>query len=108
MSRNEAQVRFELIDPALEERGWSRRTDIRVEETARTIDIVHGQPRRRSAGRTDYVLRRPPSGRRQNPQIRRAKRAKARHFSSRCGKLRLEAFRSQKIAKNRPKTTKIV
>ncbi|HRT04434.1 MAG TPA: DEAD/DEAH box helicase family protein [Kiritimatiellia bacterium] len=61
MSRNEAQVRFELIDPALEERGWSRRADIRVEETARTIDIVHGQPRRRSAGRTDYVLRRPLS-----------------------------------------------
>ena len=61
MPRNEAQVRFELIDPALEERGWSRRTDIRVEETARTIDIVHGQPRRRSAGRTDYVLRRPLS-----------------------------------------------
>ena len=59
MARNEAQVRFELIDPALEDRGWNRRTDIRVEETAKPIDIVQKQPRRRSAGRTDYVLRRP-------------------------------------------------
>ena len=59
MPRSEAQVRFELIDPTLEERGWNRRTDIKVEETAKTVDIVHGQPRRRPAGRTDYVLRRP-------------------------------------------------
>ena len=57
--RNEAQVRFELIDPALEDRGWIRRTDIRVEETARPIDIVNHQPRKRPAGRTDYVLRHP-------------------------------------------------
>lgn len=57
--RNEAQVRFELIDPALEQRGWNRRTDIRVEETARPIDIVNHQPRKRPAGRTDYVLRHP-------------------------------------------------
>jgi len=28
MQRNEAQVRFELIDPALEGRGRNRRTDI--------------------------------------------------------------------------------
>src|ERR1051326_7996881 len=59
MPRNEAQVRFELIDPALEERGWNRKTDIRVEETAKPIDIVNHQPRRRPTGRTDYVLRRP-------------------------------------------------
>ncbi|MDB6033065.1 MAG: hsdR 3 [Verrucomicrobiales bacterium] len=59
MSRNEAQTRFELIDPALEDRGWNRRTDIRVEETAKPIDIINHQPRRRPAGRTDYVLRRP-------------------------------------------------
>jgi type I site-specific restriction endonuclease len=56
MPRNEAQTRFELIDPALEDRGWNRRTDIRVEETARPIDIVNHQPRERAAGRTDYVL----------------------------------------------------
>lgn len=59
MPRNEAQTRYELIDPALEDRGWDRRTDIRVEETAKPIDIVNHQPRKRPAGRTDYVLRRP-------------------------------------------------
>ncbi len=59
MPRNEAQTRFELIDPALEDRGWNRRNDIRVEETAKPIDIVNHQPRERAAGRTDYVLRRP-------------------------------------------------
>ncbi|MCX6904782.1 MAG: DEAD/DEAH box helicase family protein, partial [Verrucomicrobia bacterium] len=59
MPRSEAQTRFELIDPALEDRGWNRRTDIRVEETAKPIDIVNHQPRERTAGRTDYVLRRP-------------------------------------------------
>ena len=58
MPRTEAQVRFELIDPALETRGW-KRTDVRVEEVAAAIDIVHHQPRRRPKGRTDYVLRRP-------------------------------------------------
>ena|SRR5436190_518197 len=59
MQRDEGQVRFELIDPALEDRGWNRRTDIRVEETAKPIDIINHQPRKRPAGRTDYVLRRP-------------------------------------------------
>ncbi len=29
MPRNEAQTRFELIDPALEDRGWNRRTELR-------------------------------------------------------------------------------
>ncbi len=59
MPRNEAQTRFELIDPTLEDRGWNCRTDIRVEETAKPIDIVNHQARERVAGRTDYVLRRP-------------------------------------------------
>lgn len=58
MTRNEAQTRFELIDPALETRGW-KRTDIRIETTAAQIDIVDGKPRRRPAGRSDYLLRRP-------------------------------------------------
>ena len=52
MSRNEAQVRFELIDPALEARGWKRR-DIRVEETAAQIDIIYGKGRCRPKGRTN-------------------------------------------------------
>jgi type I site-specific restriction endonuclease len=42
MSRNEAQTRFELIDPALEKRGWMR-TDVRAEVTAAQIDIVDGK-----------------------------------------------------------------
>ena len=58
MSRNEAQTRFELIDPALKKRGWMC-TDIRMEVTAAQIDIVDGKPRRRPTGRTDYLLRRP-------------------------------------------------
>lgn len=44
MSRNEAQTRFKLIDPALEARGW-KRTDIRIEVTAAQTDIVDGNPR---------------------------------------------------------------
>ena len=39
MSRNEAQTRFELIEPAIFGRGWDR-VDIRVEETAAAVDIV--------------------------------------------------------------------
>jgi type I restriction enzyme R subunit len=59
MSRNEAQTRFELIDPAIELRGW-RRSEISIEvKTDPQIDIVDGKPRRRPAGRTDYILRRP-------------------------------------------------
>jgi len=59
MSRNEAQTRFELIDPAIEQRGW-RRSEISIEvKTDPQIDIVDGKPRRRPAGRTDYILRRP-------------------------------------------------
>lgn len=58
MARNEAQTRFELIDPSLIERGWCRE-DIRLEETAAAIDIIHGRAQRRPKGRADYVLRRP-------------------------------------------------
>jgi type I restriction enzyme R subunit len=58
MSRNEAQTRFELIDPALEAQGCLR-SDIRIEETAAPVDIVYGKGQRRAKGRTDYVLRRP-------------------------------------------------
>lgn len=59
--RNEAQTRFELIDPALETRGWLR-SDIRIEVTAAQIDIIDDKPVRRPAGRTDYILRRPLDG----------------------------------------------
>src|SRR6266550_3154813 len=54
--RNEAQTRFELIDPMLIGHcGWHRQ-DIRVEQTAAQIDIVAGKGYRRPAGRTDYLL----------------------------------------------------
>src|SRR5258706_8118375 len=59
MPRNEAQTRFELIDPALiDECGWAR-ADIRIEETAAAVDIVYKKGKRRPKGRTDYVLRHP-------------------------------------------------
>lgn len=55
MSRNEAQTRFELIDPALFKLGWTTE-NIKVEETVGGIDIIDGKARRRR-GRTDYLLR---------------------------------------------------
>lgn len=55
MSRNEAQTRFELIDPALFNRGWNTE-HIKVEATVGGIDIIDGRARRRR-GRTDYLLR---------------------------------------------------
>src|SRR5947209_14656497 len=59
MPRNEAQTRFELIDPALlNECGWTR-ADIRIEETAAPVDVVYKKGKRRPKGRSDYVLRRP-------------------------------------------------
>jgi hypothetical protein len=48
MSRNEAQTRFDLIDPALFECGWVR-ADIRPEETPHAVDIVYGRGRRKLA-----------------------------------------------------------
>ena len=38
MTRNEAQTRQDLIDPALFSRGWDR-DDIREEEMARAVDL---------------------------------------------------------------------
>ena len=59
MPRNEAQTRFELIDPVLIDHcGWGRE-DIRLEQTAPQIDIVYGKGQRRPAGRMDYLLCRP-------------------------------------------------
>ena len=55
MPRNEAQTRFELIDPTLEERGWTRE-HIKVEKSTGGIIMQNGKPRRRK-GRTDYLLR---------------------------------------------------
>jgi hypothetical protein len=47
MPRNEAQTRFELVDPCLiDQRGWPR-ASIRLEETPGAVDIVYGKPQRR-------------------------------------------------------------
>jgi len=53
---SEADTRAKLIDPALYRRGWSEE-HIRREETAGSIEIVEGVPRRQSKGRVDYTLR---------------------------------------------------
>lgn len=55
MPRNEAQTRYELIDPALRSRGWNE-TNIKVEATSGGIKVIDGKARR-SKGRTDYLLR---------------------------------------------------
>jgi type I restriction enzyme R subunit len=56
MALSEADTRAKLIDPGLHARGWTEE-HIRREETAGTVEIVNGKPRRRAKGRTDYTLR---------------------------------------------------
>ncbi|MFQ5898167.1 MAG: DEAD/DEAH box helicase family protein [Candidatus Methylomirabilia bacterium] len=56
MRLGEADTRAKLIDPAIHARGWTEEL-IRREETAGTVEIVDGRPRRQSKGRVDYVLR---------------------------------------------------
>ena len=56
MNFNEADTRAKLIDPAIHKRGWTEDL-IRREETAGTVEIINGKPRRRSRGKIDYVLR---------------------------------------------------
>jgi len=56
MPLGESDTRAKLIDPAIHARGWTEDL-IRREETAATVDIIDGFPRRRARGRMDYVLR---------------------------------------------------
>ncbi len=44
MPRNEAQTRFELIDPALSRCGWTTQ-NIKIEVTVGGIDIIDGKAR---------------------------------------------------------------
>lgn len=53
---NESDTRAKLIDPAIHKCGWTEDL-IRREETAGTVEIINGRPRRRSRGKIDYVLR---------------------------------------------------
>ncbi len=56
MPLSESDTRAKLIDPAIHARGWTEDL-IRREETAGAAEIVEGQARKRSQGRTDYILR---------------------------------------------------
>lgn len=56
MGHGESDTRAKLIDPALHTRGWTEDL-IRREETAGTIEIIDGKPRKRAKGRVDYTLR---------------------------------------------------
>lgn len=56
MGYNEADTRAKLIDPAIHTCGWTEDL-IKREETAGTIEIIDGKPRKRSKGRIDYTLR---------------------------------------------------
>ena len=60
MALSESDTRAKLIDPVLHERGWTEDL-IRREESAGTVYIVAGQPRRQAKGRVDYTLRLPMS-----------------------------------------------
>ena len=56
MPLSESDTRSKLLDPTLHARGWTEDL-IRREETAGTVEVVDGQPRRRSRGQVDYCLR---------------------------------------------------
>ena len=56
MALNEADTRAKLIDPVLHQRGWTE-AHIKREETAGTVFVIDGKPRRQARGRMDYVLR---------------------------------------------------
>jgi type I restriction enzyme R subunit len=56
MPLTESDTRAKLIDPAIHRRRWTEDL-IRREETAGTIEIGDGGPRRRAKGRVDYMLR---------------------------------------------------
>ena len=58
MPLNESDTRAKLIDPALHERGWTEDL-IRREESAGTVYLIDGHPRRQAKGRVDYTLRIP-------------------------------------------------
>ena len=54
MARDEKQTRVELIDPKINDCGWTEAL-VREEKTPGGTDIIDGRPRKRK-GRTDYLL----------------------------------------------------
>ena len=55
MSRNEAETRSQLINPAIQTKGWVWPL-VREEVSAKRIDIIDGQPVVSKLGRVDYLL----------------------------------------------------
>ena len=56
MGLDEADTRAKLIDPAIHRCGWTEDQFKRV-VTGGAIHIIDGQPRRRTRGRVDYLVR---------------------------------------------------
>ena len=56
MGFGESDTRAKLIDPAIHACGWTEDL-IKREETAGTIEIIQGKPRKQAKGRVDYTLR---------------------------------------------------
>lgn len=56
MALNEADTRARLIEPALQQRGWTGDM-VKREVTARPVEIVAGVARRGRLGRVDFLLR---------------------------------------------------
>jgi type I site-specific restriction endonuclease len=57
MFRNEKQTREELINPALELRGWKKEY-IKIEQTPGRFEVINGRERRVDK-RVDYLLQLP-------------------------------------------------
>lgn len=53
MSHNESDTRSNLIDPAINARGWTE-DHIKGEESAGTIEILAGKAKRNAKGKVDY------------------------------------------------------
>ena len=56
MTLNESDTRAKLIDPAIHQSGWTEDL-IRREESAGSVYIIAGEPRRQAKGWIDYTLR---------------------------------------------------
>ncbi|MEO0004638.1 MAG: DEAD/DEAH box helicase family protein, partial [candidate division WOR-3 bacterium] len=53
---SEADTKAKFIDPILHQKGWTEDL-IRREERPGGVEVIDGKPRRKSRGRTDYILR---------------------------------------------------
>ncbi len=95
MSRNEQQTRFSLVDPAIRARGWTEDL-VRVEETAGTVEIIDGRPRKQPKGRVDYLLRVKPTPKAQPVPVALIE-AKAEHLPPHHGLEQAKAYARCKL-----------